>query len=578
MYGCGIAPVPAIDASKSSIQSSAASVIADGLAAAQITVVLLNGAGKPLPGVQISLVVGGNNAGLSVTQPVNVTDANGVAVGSVRATLPGVITVSPQMATGAGLITLPVKSTITFAFNQSNACYVDNAPSYVVAVPIFPNSFAAQVGGQAVYSVSPALPHGLMLNPSTGVIFGTPQASTASAIYVISKTGPAVSASCDLNITVDNYGDGADGGLTVSGLTTFNVNAFVTDNTIAAGATSFHVDNWQAFSAGHEIMIVQTQVQSGSPTILPYEHSTILSSIAGTITVTQPIIQTYTSGTSNSYSGAQVTQIVNVPHYAGVNVPTGSGIIAPPWDGSKGGIIAFRVQTTLQVDGTVTAAGLGFRGGAHGDINSRPQAIAYGYPGESWNGLAAYSALHNQGGGGGGSFNYTCDTQPADGNGGGGGGYATAGNSGSGNPTSSEFGGDAGAAYGAADLSAGFYLGSGGGGPASASCGLTTYPGSSGGGAAFIAAQSITLTSLGSISVQGEDAVNTVFTPGAGAGGTLYLTADNMTLGNGQVQAQGGAASSYGGAGGAGFIRLDCGCNLVSGTTNPPAQFVSAPN
>lgn len=59
-------------------------------------------------------------------------------------------------------------------------------------------------------------------------------------------------------------------------------------------------------------------------------------------------------------SGAQV---IRVPQYAGLTVNAGASIATLAWNGSVGGVVAIRVQNTLTLNGTITAAGLGFRGG-----------------------------------------------------------------------------------------------------------------------------------------------------------------------------------------------------------------------
>ena len=53
------------------------------------------------------------------------------------------------------------------------------------------------------YSVSPALPAGLSLNTTTGVISGTPTATAASATYTVTGTNSAGSASATIQITVN---------------------------------------------------------------------------------------------------------------------------------------------------------------------------------------------------------------------------------------------------------------------------------------------------------------------------------------------------------------------------------------
>src|SRR5262249_21776621 len=57
-------------------------------------------------------------------------------------------------------------------------------------------------GAVTSYSVSPALPAGLTLNPATGVITGTPTVVTAVATYRVTGSNATGSAFVDLSITV----------------------------------------------------------------------------------------------------------------------------------------------------------------------------------------------------------------------------------------------------------------------------------------------------------------------------------------------------------------------------------------
>src|SRR5690606_38673634 len=56
------------------------------------------------------------------------------------------------------------------------------------------------------YSVNPALPAGLTLNTTTGVISGTPTEPTAKATYVVTATNSGGSTTFDLEITVAGVG------------------------------------------------------------------------------------------------------------------------------------------------------------------------------------------------------------------------------------------------------------------------------------------------------------------------------------------------------------------------------------
>jgi len=57
-------------------------------------------------------------------------------------------------------------------------------------------------GAPLSYAVSPALPAGLVLDTTTGVISGTPASTTASATYVVTATNTAGNTTASLTIDI----------------------------------------------------------------------------------------------------------------------------------------------------------------------------------------------------------------------------------------------------------------------------------------------------------------------------------------------------------------------------------------
>lgn len=93
-------------------------------------------------------------------------------------------------------------------FTSENGVIAPNALSYTT-----PNTFARTIaitphiptvkGSPVVsYSVSPALPAGLTLNVTTGVISGTPTTITATATYTVTATNTAGSTTKAVVITI----------------------------------------------------------------------------------------------------------------------------------------------------------------------------------------------------------------------------------------------------------------------------------------------------------------------------------------------------------------------------------------
>lgn len=101
-----------------------------------------------------------------------------------------------DLLTGSGGFIIPVNA-------PANLTYT-NPVTYSVGTAISNNNPSNSGGGITTYSVSPALPSGLSLNTSTGVISGTPTVAASSANYTISGSNSAGTANFNLNITVNS--------------------------------------------------------------------------------------------------------------------------------------------------------------------------------------------------------------------------------------------------------------------------------------------------------------------------------------------------------------------------------------
>ncbi|MFN7958118.1 MAG: kelch repeat-containing protein [Holophagaceae bacterium] len=82
--------------------------------------------------------------------------------------------------------------------------YGTNPAVYTVGVAIPANSPTHTGGAPETYSVSPALPDGLVLDAKSGVITGTPTTVSTAATYTVKGTNSAGSASVGLTITVND--------------------------------------------------------------------------------------------------------------------------------------------------------------------------------------------------------------------------------------------------------------------------------------------------------------------------------------------------------------------------------------
>ena len=80
--------------------------------------------------------------------------------------------------------------------------YVSNPATYIKDTAISDNTPTSSGGTVVSYAVSPALPAGLTLNTSTGIISGSPTTLTAAADYTITATNTGGSTPASVSITV----------------------------------------------------------------------------------------------------------------------------------------------------------------------------------------------------------------------------------------------------------------------------------------------------------------------------------------------------------------------------------------
>jgi len=360
-------------------------------------------------------------------------------------------------------------------------------------------------------------------------------------------------------------GDGSDGALTITSVNTIvNNYTYLTGNELS-GDSTITVNNASVFSAGNEILIIQMQDYGGGEAG-KYEFKKISSINENNLVLKSAISNNYYSGTFDAINST-VTAVVRVPRYTDVLVNSGSSITSDAWDGYKGGIVVFRANGTVTINGSIDNSAKGFRGG-------NPVG---GYPitsqaGEDIKGKGQQN--RNPGtGGGGGAYHGTEDYS---GSGAGGGGYGTAGENGlKGTCSYLDRYGYGGTVYGSADLTK-IFLGSGGG----AGINNNANYGGAGGGIVMIFANQITTGGNALITTSGQNAVMgnlDEWASGGGAGGSIYLKARTINLSSNSVIAIGGLGghatsngcvpTADGGGGGVGRIRLDY--NSLSGTTNP---------
>lgn len=248
-------------------------------------------------------------------------------------------------------------------------------------------------------------------------ITGNPMTVGATVTITITATAPSVASTLTNTATVSLSGDpnslnnsatvitvvqplvcatpGKDGpGGTLTGV----VNAYyppASTGTLAAGATSVSLGAASgashAIAAGDLLLIIQMQGAtinstntssygdgipgdpgSGSTALGSsgfFEFVTATNTVAvtgGTLTFTGSgptggLLNSYTYAVATTTQGQETYQIIRVPQYTSAILS--SGLTAPAWNGSVGGVLALDVESELTLGGTVALDALGFRGG-----------------------------------------------------------------------------------------------------------------------------------------------------------------------------------------------------------------------
>lgn len=325
------------------------------------------------------------------------------------------------------------------------------------------------------------------------------------------------------------------------------INLYAAVSEVDDCSNSVVVDESAGFQVGDQVILIQMQGAAVDPGdnsndsnfgIIEdmgaagfYEKNRIASINGNRIFLEKILVHTYDVQSS--------IQLVSMPVYE--NAITTDTVKAMPWDGTKGGIVAFEVLGELKVDAPISVAGLGFRGGQAVAVQpndcsfTNPQRSYY-FTENNWRGAPKGESISKfitgrewgrgsqaNGGGGGNDHN----------SGGGGGANVTAGGLGGRNNVSGlflcngnnpGFGGNA-----LLEEEARVYFG-GGGGAGHTNNTLPGAGGGRGGGIIMIKAPIITRI-FGGIYADGQSvaAAEGDGAGGGGGGGTILLEADSLS-------------------------------------------------
>ncbi len=358
-------------------------------------------------------------------------------------------------------------------------------------------------------------------------------------------------------------GSGRDGVLEVSQPDT-RINRYAQVKApLATGDLSIQVDSAEGFAAGDLVMVLQTTglvpaAVPGHVAPMDLSHDAVGRWELARLASVDGAVLSLTSALLSSYA-AEVSQVIRVPELTSVHVQPGASLVAQPWNGATGGVIAFLATGTLLNEGRIDASGMGFRGGS--PTWEETGCSSAGSTGEGVDSTAhgRASGPENVANGGGGG---TCR-----GRAGGGGGNASAGGQAGQQPWSAGGMGGAPLAYSMLDH---LTLGGGGGGGYVRGAQLENEAqGGRGGGAIFIRAGA--LDGNGAISASGDVGGFSVSEGpgGGGAGGSILVRlAGSMRCGGlhaegGRGGASLGSAEPVSGGGGGGRVLYQA--SLVTG-------------
>lgn len=168
----------------------------------------------------------------------------------------------------------------------ANLSYASNPATYLRGTAIVANTPSLTGTGPFTWSVSPALPAGLSLDPSSGLLTGTPAVASASTSYVVTVTNSYGSTTANLGLTVLEPPSGLT--YTAYPAPQYSVGTAITPNVPSVSGTVTRYTVTPALPAGLKMDSV-TGIISGTPTAVWAAANYLITAsngIGGSTTVT----------------------------------------------------------------------------------------------------------------------------------------------------------------------------------------------------------------------------------------------------------------------------------------------------
>lgn len=275
--------------------------------------------------------------GSAIDPNVPTSGGGAVSVYSVSPALPAGLSLDPTTGILSGTPTVPTPAanyTVTAANGAGQSTFALNitvllAPpltlaysspvTYAVGAAITPNTPVSTGGPISTYSVSPALPAGLALNTTTGVISGTPNTATAAANYTVTGSNSSGSVNFAVNIAVTQTLQ-APSGLSYATPVSYSTGTAITPNTPTIGGGA--VATWSITPALPSGLSFDTTngVISGTPTaVTSAANYTVTASNASgstqaTVNIATPLGApsnlSYTNDPQIAYQGQAIASMV----------------------------------------------------------------------------------------------------------------------------------------------------------------------------------------------------------------------------------------------------------------------------